>query len=133
MITDNLTYMSDGQTVTGSAASTNYIDTLAAGGAYDGSWVVVKTGANAWATLTSLVVSVQSADNTGFSNATTHYSTAALLPASLTANTTLVKFKIPQNTKRYVRVYYTVAGSNATGPALASAFVTGDVSFQAVS
>jgi hypothetical protein len=118
---------SNKQAVTASAASTNYIDLLATGTPYGAAaalnrdlgkgkliplFIQVTT---AFATLTSLKVAVQTDDNTSFSSATTVLETEAIPVASLVAGYQFNIQNIPlATTERYVRLYYTVAGSSAT-------------------
>ncbi len=127
---------SENQAITVSAASTNSIDTHAMGtvnGAVGA--LVFDLGASeieilcqvttAFATLTSLKVSVQMDDNSSFSSATTISSSEAVVAASLVAG---YKFRIPVTipdgaTERYIRLYYTVAGSDGTAGAVFAAVV----------
>lgn len=127
MITSAQQLFSDDQAVTASAASTNYIDLLAAGTPYGAAAALnrdqgkgnkipihIQTTA-AFATLTSLKVAVQTDDNTSFSSATTVLETEAIAAATLVAGYVFNIDSIPlQTTERYIRLYYTVAGSNAT-------------------
>lgn len=118
---------SNKQAITASAASTNHIDLLATGTSYGaaaalnrdlgkGNLIPVYIGVTtAFATLTSLKVAVQTDDNSSFSSATTVLETEAIPVASLVAGYQFNIQNIPlQSTERYIRLYYTVAGSNAT-------------------
>lgn len=131
MITSAQQLFSDDQAVTASAASTNYIDLLATGTPYGGASALDRDlgkgkkipihiqVTTAFATLTSLKVAVQVDDNTSFSSATTVLETEAIAAASLVAGYVFNIDTIPLKTnERYVRLYYTVAGSDATAGAI---------------
>lgn len=126
MIFDASLLLSDQQAITASAASTNVID-LGTTGTPFGSGVALTRDigrgeevdlsisvVQSFATLTSLQVAVQtSPDNSTW---TTKYSGRVVPLAELVAG---FQFKFPccfdeGTDERYVRLYYTVAGSNAT-------------------
>lgn len=126
MIFDAQTRFSNAQAVTASAASTNVIDLMAAGIPY-GNDVALSRDlgifdiplriqvTTAFATLTSLKVAVQTDDNSSFSSATTVLETEAIAAAALVAGYQFNIDKFPLKTsERYVRLYFTVAGSDAT-------------------
>jgi hypothetical protein len=127
MILDASTVMSDAQDITVTAASSNYIDTLAAGDAYKGAWLVVRVNtaftASGSATLT---FDVQTDDNSSFSSATSMHITSAIAKATLVAGYNAVRIRIPLTVERYIRVYYTVASGPMTAGRV-DAFVTLDV------
>lgn len=119
---------SPGQAITASAASTNYADTgvrtvppgghsvtpvsdLGKGNRIPILIQVTET----FLTLTSLKVAVQVDDNTSFSSATVVLETEAIVLASLVAGYQFnIDFIPPKTNERYVRLYFTVAGSDAT-------------------
>jgi hypothetical protein len=118
---------SNKQAVTASAASTNYIDLLATGTPYGAAAALNrdlgKGGkiplhiqvTTAFATLTSLKVAVQTDDNSSFSSAATILETEAIAAATLIAGYVFNIDSIPlKASERYIRLYYTVAGSDAT-------------------
>ena len=109
---DNTLILSDGQAVTSSAASTNVVD-FGGGNLHHGLYLVLKTG-TAFATCTSVTPSIQTSDESTFSSPETVATLPTFAVASLTANKVLAKVCLPIGLKKYVRVYYTVAGSNAT-------------------
>lgn len=136
MIFDSTNLFSDAQAVTSSAASTNVIDL----GATD----TPKHAANAitrdigkgrpidlriqvvtdFATLTSLTVAVQTDTVEAFSSATTVLESEAVPVASLVAGYVFPIQWVPRGTlERYVRLYYTVAGTAATAGAVTAGFV----------
>lgn len=127
MIYDAQTLFSDGQAVTATAASTNSIDLGATGTPYGGSALVRDIGKSdcipvsvtvteTFATLTSLTISVETDDNSGFSSAATVFTTTAIPAATLVAGYSVpMLIEFPEGTnERYVRLKYTVGGSNAT-------------------
>lgn len=135
MIYDNSLLLSDAQAVTASAASTNVIDLGATGTPFGGAAMTRDIGigcepvvlsvrvTTTFATLTSLAVSVQtSPDNSTWTSISTG---AAIAAASLVAGYQFdVPARFPEGTKaRYVRLYYTVAGSNATAGAITAGVV----------
>lgn len=119
---------SEDQAVTATAASTNSIDTQAMGTpAGNAGALVFDLGLSeipilvqvteAFATLTSLTVTVEMDDNSSFSSATTIATTPAVPAATLVAGYRFPAFTvtIPEGaTERYFRLKYTVAGSDAT-------------------
>lgn len=130
MIFDKQVQFSAAQAITASAASTNIIDLLAAGIPYGDNAALARDQGlfniplliqvvTAFATLTSLKVAVQTDDNSSFSSATTVLETEAIAAASLVAGYQFNIDKIPlKTTERYVRLYFTVAGSDATAGAV---------------
>lgn len=130
MIFDAQTRFSNAQAITASAASTNVIDLLAAGIPFGHTVAVTRDlGVNsemaeaelqiqvteAFATATSVKVAVQTDDNSAFSSAATILETEAIPIASLIAGYVFNIDEFPFRTReRYVRLYYTVAGSDAT-------------------
>ena len=114
MIFDKFNLFSEDQAITGSAASTNVIDLGVAGRGKGNMMEVVIQVTTAFADLTSLTVGVQTDTVEAFSSPTTLQSSAAIVAASLVAG---YKFKIqvmPEGLDQYVRLYFTVAGTNAT-------------------
>lgn len=127
MLADALTLFSDSQAVTASAASTDYIDLGATGTPALNSTALARDigkgnpvniriqCTESFATLTSLKVAVQTDDNSSFSSAAIALETEAIAQATLVAGYVFNIQWFPRRTnERYVRLYYTVAGSNAT-------------------
>jgi hypothetical protein len=114
------------QAITASAASTDYLDLGAAGkNAFDASQVQDKfTGkplylnvvvSEAFATLTSLQIGLEGDSATNFSTALVQYMLSMAIPAASLVAGFKLRMPIPGTfRKRYLRAYYTVAGSNAT-------------------
>lgn len=127
MITSLESTFSNEQAITASARSTNVID-LGAMGTPAGatSALARKLGAaqdiplliqvtEDFATLTSLTATFRQSDNADLSSADDLISSPAIALANLTAGFIFPTLRLPYPiTKRYIGIYYTVAGSNAT-------------------
>lgn len=112
MILDADLVFSNKQAVTATAESTNTLDLGAAGDAIGQELTIHVVVDTAFATLTSLTVSLEtSADDSTW---TTVLSGPAIARASLTKGASIFCVRVPQGLSRYVRMKYTVGGSNAT-------------------
>jgi hypothetical protein len=129
MIIDKQNLFSEDQAVTASAVSTNVIDLGAEGtgtpspNLKDAELFVQVT--EAFATLTSLTVALQTDSAEGFGTVETVLQSAAIPVASLLVG---YKFKLrglPEGLSRYVRLNYTVAGSNASAGKIFAGLVLG--------
>ena len=129
MITDiqnSFTYASRdfSQAITASAASANVIDLGDTRDKGPGEPIQIAASVTEdFATLTSLQVSVQTSTDAAFSSPTTLIQTAAVPLASLTAGYRFTIDKLPEHCDRYVRLYFTVAGTNATAGSVAAGVV----------
>jgi hypothetical protein len=126
MMTDKLTMFSDDQAITVTAASTSYVDQLAAGNAIEpGIWldVRVKTAFTAGGSAT-MTIALQTDDNTSFSSAKTLWEEETVAVASLVAGKKW-RVKVPVGAERYLRMYYTVATGPMTAGAIDAALVPG--------
>lgn len=136
MIFDAQSKFSKAQAVTASAASTNVIDLGAAGTPYGSSTALSRDQGIGekvplriqvvapFATLTSLKVAVQTSVDEAFTSPITVLETEAIVAASLVAGYQFNIDSFPLKTSaRYVRLYYTVAGSNATAGAITAGVV----------
>lgn len=137
MILDKQALFSDKQAITATAVSENVIDLGATGtpisgvtalksdlGISDVPLLIQVT--EDFATLTSLTVSVQTDDNVGFGSPKTVISTPAIPVASLKAGYKFPMVWVPRGTdERFVRLNYTVAGSNATTGKITAGITTG--------
>jgi len=112
MILDADLVFSNKQAVTTTATSTNEIDLGAAGDAIGQELTIHVVVDTAFATLTSLAVSLET--STDGSTWTTVLSGPAVPRASLTKGANIFCVRVPQGLSRYVRMKYTVGGSNAT-------------------
>lgn len=138
MLLDEQALFSDDQAITASAASTNYMNLGAPGtvpgapaalvrdlGGANNIQLLVQVTAD-FATLTSLTVTVQVDDNSSFSSPKTVASSGAIAVADLKAGKVIPITILPPGTnERYMRVYYTVAGSNATAGTITAGITTG--------
>lgn len=132
MILDALLVLADAQTGTTSAASTDYVDTLAAGDSYEGNWLNIRIDTTYTAAVgtPTATFALQTADTTDFlaPDAITLASTAALGVASLVAGNYIWQIKIPVGLRRYFRVYKTVtAPNNNFALGAYDAFITADI------
>jgi hypothetical protein len=131
MLTDalwNFTGVSPGQAVTVTAASTNHVDLLALGAIPPNNATarrdlgkgqkipLLVQVTETFLTCTSVKVALQSDSDPGFATAlTTILETEAIAVATLLAGYKFNLDIIPTLTvQRYLRLYFTVAGSNAT-------------------
>jgi hypothetical protein len=127
MILDQTVLLSDEQAIVATAASTDYLDLGATGTPkLRNATALIRNISKgepipflvqiteAFNTLTSLTVAIQTDDNTSFSSPTTVYSESIVL-ASLTLGARINIDVLPKNVKeRYMRMYYTVVGTAPT-------------------
>lgn len=141
MIFDQKNLFSDQQAITATAVSTNVIDTGANGTPYGAGAALGRDQGKGcvlplfigvtenFATLTSLTATVQhSDDNSSFSDV---LGTPAIPVATLKAGYQFPIDSIPlTTTKRYIRLNYTVAGSNATAGKITAGITMGNQTAQ---
>jgi len=126
MIFDQTLLFSDAQAITATAASTNIVDTLATGTVYGAASALSKDigkgnripiniqVVEAFNTLTSLTVAIQTAAAEGFGSPKTVVSQTIPL-ADLVAGKVSTLHFVPAGTdERFVRVHYTVTGTAPT-------------------
>ena len=120
MILDAYTLLADEQAITVSAASTDYIDTLAKGDANVGDWFVVRADAAATAGgAAEVTFALETDSDSGFATDLKNLITSgAIAVADLTVDTIVFAARIPAGALRYLRGYATVA----TGPLTAGTF-----------
>lgn len=128
MIMDRTGLFSEKQAITATAASTNLIDLGQPGTVYGaGSPLIRDIGpgtdiplfvgvVQSFNNLTSLTISIQTDDNSGFSTPTTVWTSPAYTLAQLATG---AKYLLPDSipvgvNERYLRLYYTVAGTAPT-------------------
>lgn len=119
MIIDNQNLFSKAQAITATAVSTKEIDlgpvlTLPGQDVNEGNIDVFVQVVETFATLTSLKVSLQGSVDAAFTSPVTLLETAAIAAASLVAGYKFALDGLGKIPYRYVRLNYTVAGSNAT-------------------
>ena len=127
MIMDRTGLLSDAQAITASAASTNSIDLGATGTPYGAPSALARDIGNAhvplsvsvtesFNNLTSIVISIQTDDNSAFSSPTTVWTSPTYTLAQLATG---AKYLLPDEfpvgvNERYVRLFYTLAGTTPT-------------------
>lgn len=139
MIFDAQSLLSDAQAVTASAASTNVIDFGAAGTAYrcaaplprdqgKGEEIPLRIQVvETFATLTSLTIAVQVSADAAFTSPRVVATTGAIAAADLVAGWVSSIDDVPVGTtERYMRLYYTVAGSAATAGRITAGVTCGN-------
>lgn len=130
MIIDYLTVLSDAQAITTSAASTNTIDTGAAGDA-----LLAGTGAMVQFLIDTTITSSQSisvtfdlqtATDSAFTSPVTLASSGAISRATLVTGNVPFQPVIPPGCLRFLRAYYTSNGTIQAGKVDARLVVGGD-------
>lgn len=107
------TRFSDDQAITGDAASTNVLR-VGPGDFGQGNDLYLDVYVTeAFNTLTSLNIALQTDDNSGFTSATTLYSAEVVL-ANLTLGAKIPLKAIPNGCEEYIRLNYTVTGTDPT-------------------
>jgi hypothetical protein len=126
MIFDKTLLFSDAQAITATAVSTNVVDLLATGRAYGHAANIVKDVGKgnaiplhiqvveAFNTLTSLTVTVQCDDNEAFSSAKNVVAQTIPLAELVAGKTASILVVPPGVDERYLRLNYTVTGTNPT-------------------
>ncbi len=128
MLLDIRARFADAQETTVSAASTDVIDTVAAGDSYEGAWFVSRidtaTTSGGSATVTFQLQTAATEDFTGDTAATLIASTAFPV-ADLTAGKYYAA-RIPPGAKRYLRAYQVIATADLTAGKF-DHFITNDI------
>lgn len=141
MIFDNTLLLSNAQAITADAASTNVLDLGAPGKVYGASVSLIRDigkgkgipllvqVVEAFATLTSLTVSLQVDSADTFGSPKTVWTSPAIPVAELVAGKVIVPEYIPRGTdERYLRLYYDVTGTNATAGKITAGVTMGNQS-----
>lgn len=110
---DETLFYSKEQAVTATANSTNVLD-LGGGDLVHGLYLVLQVG-TAFAGLTKLVPTLETADDAAFSSAETVMTLPDYSAESLTENKVLCKVCLPVGMKKYSRIKYTVTGTGTAG------------------
>ncbi len=125
MLFDAKLLMSNAQVITASAASTDIIDR---GDSKDvgraGDIPLVIQVVESFNTLTSLTIDLQTDDSSGFGAARSLYQIVVPL-ADLKLGYQTPVITLPQKTKRYLRVNYTVTGTAPTAGKITAGVVAG--------
>jgi len=124
---DNDALLSDDQAITATAASTNVFTVHPSGGDHGkcvpGAKLAIRV-TETFATLTSLTIALETDDNSGFSSAKTLHSTGAItLAGGGLAAGSVYDVTIPVGCEEYLRLNYTVGGSNATAGKITAGLV----------
>lgn len=127
MIFSNQLIFSDKQAITATAISTNVIDLRPTGRVYKATADIVRNlgpgepinvlaqVTTAFNTLTSLTFTLETSDAVNLSSSRVHWSSGAVLLASLVAGYTVPIIHLPLGPHlRYMGLRYTVAGSDPT-------------------
>ena len=134
LIDKNLLFV-DTLTTTTSGAATDYIDSTTVSIKNNDAnkqpvWVVKTEGtAFAGGAACTATFQLQTSEASDFSGATTVTlaQSAAFLTAALTANTVMVKMRVPYGVKRYLRSYMVVGGTGVFSASSYSSFLVMDV------
>lgn len=121
MLLDQSVILSDKQPLTATTPSVHTLDLTAAGNAVPGCLYVVARLDEKMAGADGLTVALQTADTADFADAE-ELARVALGAERLVGSGELFRLMFPLGAKRYVRAYYTVAGTPASGKV--SCFVT---------
>lgn len=115
MLLDQNAVLSNEQTVSSTAASTNVIDMTAAGNVVPGALFAVLRTETAFAGATSIVFALQTSNASNFASADTLLTATFNATQLGNASTQLLALPLPAGIKRYVRAYYTVTGTVTAG------------------
>ncbi len=115
MLLDQNAILSNQQTVSSTAASTNVIDMTAAGNAVPGTLFAVLRTETAFAGATSIVFALQTSATSNFASADTLLSATFTGTELANASKQLLALPLPAGVKRYIRAYYTVTGTVTAG------------------
>ena len=121
MLLDAQSLFSDAQAITASAASTNVVRFG------KGEFVFVPLliqVVESFTALTSLTVKIQTATDSAFTTPV-DLASATIASAGLTAGTIIPINYIPSGNLGYIRIYYTVTGSNATAGKITAGVTAG--------
>lgn len=131
MFIDKQTLMSNAQAITATAVSTDVIDLGADRDVGVGQPIMLLVQiVEAFNTLTSLQIDMQTDDNSSFSSATViQLQSMALAALTLGARTVIPYW--PRTNERYVRMNYTVTGTNPTLGKITAGVVVNDQNWQA--
>lgn len=124
---DKLNRFSNEQELTDSAASTEYIDQLAAGDAVGDELELHVNVDTALTGGTSVNFKLQTDSAVGFGTVETKAESGAIVAADLVAGYKW-RIRLPKGMKQYIRVYYTIVGTFSAGAVSAHLVPASDVS-----
>lgn len=127
MILDKDNLFSNEQAITTTANSTNVIDLGAEGAGKGTNLDIVGFVTETFLTNTNLTVTLTTADNEAMSSARTIGTAEVLVRANgdLDAGKEVNFGRVPDNADRYLRLTYTIGGSNATAGKITAGIVAG--------
>ena len=114
MLLDQNGVLSEKQSVTTTAASTNTVDLTASGNFVPGALFALCRVDVDFAGLTGMKIALETAAESNFSDGV-ELASASFLAAELTANKKVLAVAIPAGVKRYLRAKYTVTGTATAG------------------
>lgn len=114
MILDNELIFSDGQAITGTAVSTNAVDAKSAGIGAGRQLPIYLVIDEDFDNLTSLNFALQESSDDGSTDPYEDVLSKEIDLADLTAGNRLYLFSIPPGTEQYLRLNYTVTGTDPT-------------------
>lgn len=123
MILDNELIFSKKQAITATATSTNSINTGSAGVGAGRQLPVFLVVTEDFNNLDSLNVALQESSDDGDTDSFADVLSKSIGSADLVAGKELYLFDIPPGTEKYLRLNYTVSGSDPTNGALTSGIV----------
>ena len=121
MLLDAQCLFSDAQAITSTAASTNVVKF--GKGEFTFVPLLIQV-VESFATLTSLTITVQTATDSAFTTPV-DLASSTLAAAKLTQGAVIPINYIPRGNLGYIRIYYTVTGSNATTGKITAGVVAG--------
>jgi hypothetical protein len=126
MVLDKEQMFSDGQAVTASQASTNYIDfgavrDIGVGEALEVLFVAPVAAASAGSS--TLVIALETDTQSSFATKVTLAQSGAIPKAAITAGAELWRPRLPAGVQRYLRAYYTVGTADLTAGTVTSGIV----------
>lgn len=128
MIIDKELYLSVRQSVTSSTMSTNTIDQVTAGDAYENELFFVVQTTTGLSGSGFLVAELQTSEDPLFTNYSVLFSSGEIDIADYPEPSTIVRVKMPIGAKRYIRAAYNLSDIISSG--IIDAFFTPDVEVQ---
>ena len=118
MIIDKKLIMADGLTlvkdISALATATSTVLDLVKPGMYDNAWFYLRIDADVAGTSSTIKFDLMTSSDNFSSSSVVLFSTGALVEAGLTADTEIVKIRLPIGVLRYLKVVATVAVADTT-------------------